>query len=44
MAYTFMRNACRNLVRKFEGKKPHERPRRRWDGVDWFNLAQDCDQ
>jgi hypothetical protein len=44
------RNAYRILVGKPEGKRPLERPRRRWvdnikmDGVDWIELAQDRDQ
>ena len=29
------------LVKRHEGKKPFERRRRRWEDVDWINLAQD---
>jgi hypothetical protein len=51
------RNACRILVGKPEGKRPLERPRRRWldnikmdlreiewDGMHWFDMAQNRDQ
>jgi hypothetical protein len=49
------RNAYRILVGKPEGKRPLGRPRRRWvdnikmdlrrwDGVDWIDMAQDRDQ
>jgi hypothetical protein len=46
------RNTYRILVVKPEGKRPLERPRRRWvnlrkigwDGMDWIDLAQDRDQ
>jgi hypothetical protein len=49
------RNACRRLVGKSKGKRPLERPRRRWEnkmdlreiewgGMDWIDLAQDKDQ
>jgi hypothetical protein len=34
-------NAYRILVGKPEGKRPLERPRRRWD---WIDMAQDRDQ
>jgi hypothetical protein len=43
-----MKNAYRILVEKPEGKRPLERPRRRWvdnikivgwDGMDWIDLA-----
>jgi hypothetical protein len=42
-------------VEKLEGKRPHRRPRRRWEdnikmdlqevgwGMDWIDLAQDRD-
>jgi len=47
---------CRLLVGKTEGKRPLERPRRRWEdnikmvfqevrwGVDWIDLAQYSDR
>jgi hypothetical protein len=47
-----MKNACRSLVGKPEGKRPHGRPRHKgedirmhvieigWEGVDWICLAQ----
>jgi hypothetical protein len=48
------RNSYRILVGKPEGKRPLERPRRRWEdnirmeigwgGMDWIDLAQDRDQ
>jgi hypothetical protein len=50
------RNAYRILVGKLEGKRPLERPRRRWvdnikmdlteicDSMDWIDLAQNSDQ
>jgi transposase len=50
------RNAYRILVVKPEGKRPLGRPRRRlgnikmdlreieWDGVNWFDVAEDMDQ
>jgi hypothetical protein len=50
------RNGYRILVGMPEGKRPLERPRRRWEdnirmdlqrewgGVDWIDLAQDRDQ
>jgi hypothetical protein len=46
------RNAYRMLVGNPEGKRPLERPRRRWvdnikmdlRGIDWIDLAQDRDQ
>jgi hypothetical protein len=38
------KNAYRLLVGKSEGKRPLGRPRRRWDGMDWIDLAQDMDQ
>jgi hypothetical protein len=48
-----VRNVYRVLVRKPEGKRPLERPRRRWEdgikmdlkeiglGVEWIHLSQD---
>jgi hypothetical protein len=48
-----MRNACRNLAGKPEGKRPRRRHRRKWednikeegyDGVGWIHLAHDRDQ
>jgi hypothetical protein len=51
-----MRNAHNILVGKQEGKKPLQRPRRRWydirmdlretgcEDADWMHLAQDRDQ
>jgi hypothetical protein len=50
------RGAYRDLVGKPEGRRPLERPRRRWEdnikmglreirwGMDWINLAQDRDR
>jgi hypothetical protein len=50
------RNAYGILVEKPEGKRPLERPRRRWEGIimdpreigwgdiEWINLIQDRDQ
>jgi hypothetical protein len=50
------RNACRLLVGKPEGRRPHGRPRRRWvdikmdlvevgwGEVHWICLAQDRDR
>jgi hypothetical protein len=50
------RNVYRVLVRKPEGKRPLERPRRRWEfeikvalrrsvgGVEWIHLAEDRDR
>jgi hypothetical protein len=50
------RGAYRALVGKPEGKRPFERPRRRWEdnikmdlrkvgwGTDWINLAEDRDR
>jgi hypothetical protein len=50
------RNAYRILVGKSDGKRPLERPRRRWqdnimdlreigwDGMDWIDLVQDGDK
>jgi hypothetical protein len=50
------RNVYRVLVGKTEGKRPLERPRRRWEdgikrdyreigwGVEWIHLAQDRDR
>jgi hypothetical protein len=50
------RNVYRVLVGKPEGKRPLERPRRRWEGgikmdlreifrgVEWIHLAQDTDR
>jgi hypothetical protein len=49
---THGRRVCKGLVGKPEGKRPLERPRRRWEdgirmdlgviswGVDWIQLAQ----
>jgi hypothetical protein len=51
-----MRNVYSILVGKPEGKRPHGRPGRRWEGnigqdlremrleVDWIRLAQERDQ
>jgi hypothetical protein len=38
------RNSYRILVGKPEGKRSLGRPRRRWGGMDWIDLAQDRDQ
>jgi hypothetical protein len=47
------RNTYRVLVGKPKGKRPLERPRRRWvdnlreigwDGMDWIDLTQDMEQ
>jgi hypothetical protein len=38
------RNACRVLVGEHEGKRPIQRPRYRWEEMDWINLAQDRDK
>jgi hypothetical protein len=36
-----MTKAYNILVGKPKGKrKPHERPRHRWEGMDWIQLAQ----
>jgi hypothetical protein len=35
-----MKNTCRILVRKSEGKKPHERPRHGWDGNIIMSLKE----
>jgi hypothetical protein len=35
------RNAYRILVGKPEGKRPLGKPRQRWDGMAWMDLAQD---
>jgi hypothetical protein len=33
-----------HIGEKPEGKRPLGRPRRRWDGMDWIELAEDRDQ
>jgi hypothetical protein len=55
-AYGERRGVHRVLVGKPEGKRPLERPRRRWEvnirmdlqevgrGMDWIDLAQDRDR
>jgi hypothetical protein len=43
-----MRNSYNILVGKHEGKRPVRRPRNRWKigwkGVEWIHLAKDRDQ
>jgi hypothetical protein len=50
------RGAYMILVRRPEGRRPHEKPRRRWEdnikmdlqevgwGIDWIQLTQDKDR
>jgi hypothetical protein len=39
-----IRNTHKILVRIPEGKRPHGKPRHRWQGVDWMHPAQNRSQ